>query len=274
MERGRTNVAGSIVLALCGFCAATLLSAVRPPPASAWPCHETYEGEEHHCYAEARLEGYAGEQVASMGGAYIYLGCVGVPEQKTNINTDEMWAGIGPRSWMEAGIITGGTFEKEKYFDATTPRFFYSYYRNGTAGEHTAAVNEHIGSEAPTYTANWVEIKQRSPQKSKLWEAWTAGTGASIPVEFANTHGAERLTVGLETTSNEGWNDAAFTGLFMYSASGNEAKTFWGYEANNGHYFAPKVIVEESREKAFPQGYFSWESPAYEADFGYNNHDC
>jgi hypothetical protein len=85
---------------------------------------------------------------------------------------------------------------------------------------------------------------------------------------FANDYAAVRLQAGLETTTAEGWNDAAVQDLSYLNWDGDVFATEW----NNGKYHAEKVFTGPGHEGA--EVYWDWESKNAEADFGYKNHGC
>jgi hypothetical protein len=197
----------------------------------------------------------------------IYLGCLGVPNGAENINTDEMWAVMDDGSWMEAGIITGDVYYAGKVTYDDEPHFFISDQREHVAGSN-AFYNEDVGSEAPTYTLNETFIRQESPEHSTTWKAWTAGTGWAIVPGFYNRYAAVDLKTGLETSENEGWNDAAVAAMEYLNWNGDVYTTEWKYSSTNAK---AEILGPGSGSQ---QMYFDWEHQNYEADFGYHNHGC
>lgn len=254
-----------LAMGLLGVVFALGTAAFMASPADAYKC----EPPGRHCYARAAFS-TGGGQMASEAVSFIYLGCVGVGGQtEGNFNSDEMWAIKGGGSWIEAGIITGdgaNQENKEEGYDYTEPHFFVSYDRTNHEHEN-AGVNEVVSTtEAPTHTLNEIRLWQSSPEESTTWNGWTAGTG-KVPVEgFANRYAATELQVGLETTEEEGWNDAAFADLAYLNWNGDEYTTEWSH----GSYHAEREL--EGPESAGL--YFDWEHKYYEADFGHNNHGC
>jgi hypothetical protein len=249
-QRRMHFAAGVGVAALLG-----LLASVRPHAAyaCAFPAAD-------HCYAEAQFTTPGRGELASEALDYIYLGCVAVPNQNENINSDELWAIMNDGSWMEAGIVTGATDAG----DMTTPHFFVSDSIRGS----NPALNEHIGAEAPTYTANLTRIWQASPEESTTWYGWTFGTGTVTVPGFSNRYGAVELQTGLETSTDGGWNDAAVTHMEYLNWNGDVYTTEWRYGSSQAK---AEILGPESGSE---QMYFTWETRNWEADFGFHNHGC
>jgi hypothetical protein len=158
-------------------------------------------------------------------------------------------------------MITGLT--REGYF--SYPHFFIAYDHANT-GEFKIKV----GSEASAMTANLVYLKQAVPDKSKTWYGWTAGTGTITAENFGNSTAATRAKVGLESTQNGGWNDAAFTGLGYLQPNGNVFVTEWKYAGHNAY----EELHQPASEPKATSLYLDWEQQNYEADFGQNFHGC
>ena len=208
------------------------------------------------CYSQADLKD-SGEAFASGANDELDVGCVAVPEQESgkNFNTDELWVIIesaGSETWVEAGIITGYTFSAG---DRPEPAFFIA---SQTGGKYI----EEVGSEASTKALHEVDIWQASPAKSKNWYAATPGTGLIEVYGFPSERAAVELQTGLETSTGEGWNDAAVTAM-EYQNSAGEYKTKWTV---SGH----GATLSRTTEKF----YWDWETVNSSADFGFNNHGC
>jgi hypothetical protein len=214
-----------------------------------------------HCYAIAELSNGNNTQIAAEGAAYLTLGCIGLPNGATNIITDEMWAGMNDGSWMEGGIITGDTLAG--YY--MEPGFFVSDSIRGSS----AFANEHLGGAAPINTWNLTKIWQAKPGASSTWYGWTAGTGTVTVPGFSNNYAATRLQAGLETSENEGWNQAGVTGLSYLNRSGTQYYTSWpGAKVR----FIGAGFREGVNENEM---YFNWVELYYMAYFGYHlSHGC
>ncbi len=245
-----------------GVCFAMCFIGGLTNASSAFACKRS-KSEEEHCYSLATLED-EGEPVASEIGGYIVLGCIGLENPPNNFNTDEMWASMANASWIEGGIVTGITAEKEGTY-YPEPHFFIAYNH-----KNTEEFKIKVGSEAPAMTANLVYLEQAVPNKSKTWYGWTAGTGTITAENFGNSTAATSAEVGLESTQNGGWNDAAFTGLGYLQPSGNVFVSEWKYTGHN----AIRELIQPSTEPKATSLYFDWEQQNYEADFGQNNHGC
>ncbi len=246
-----TSARAVAIAASLGLLGAVSLASAGP----AYACKASLS-ETEHCYAIANFEN-DGSQLASGAYAYVYLGCVAVPEQSTNFNDDEIWARMNNGEWMEAGITVG----KTRHGDATEPEFF-------VGRQNALGYEEYDKGEAPVRTSNLVEIWQASPAKSSTWYGWTAGTGTITVPDFTNDYAAVDLQAGLETTTSEGWNDAAVQDLSYLNWDGDAFTTEW----NNGKYHAEKIFGGPGDEGA--ELYWDWESKNSEADFGYKNHGC
>lgn len=253
--------------------ASVALAVASPRPAAA--CDPATMPMNDHCYSIGDFSvSNPPTQIAAGASDYVDLGCLGVPDQANNFNTDEMWADMFDGSWIEAGIITGAT----RIGDYTQPGFFVSWQQANVPGSNAAANEVLPLVVAPTNTWNNVQLWQDVAGRSPYWHAWTAGTGTVTPGPFTNNWAAVDLQAGLETTTVGGWNDAAATNL-QYEDWTGAWHNYWQYRGSNTQLVSGGVGVTLGGRLApgsngpfyngWTPGWTNWQF-----NFGMNWHGC
>jgi hypothetical protein len=218
------------------------------------------------CYSSARFYG-GGTQLAAGASDYIDVGCDAVEEEFFNHMSDEMWAIMyepaHEESWIEAGIETGHAYDGGQFL---FPGFFVAWQRT------TAATYEETDTGViaePVW--NNIQLWQDKPGKSKVWHAFTAGTGTLTSPPFSNEDAAIELQTGLETTTPNGWNDASATNLEWEKWNGGWQPD-WEY---NPHY--AELRSGRYGETVLGQTgpfYNGWYKKDWSFKFGMNFHGC